>query len=166
MELLRRLLGEGLDPHDITAWQMALRAALVYGATIVIVRASKRRFLSEGTVFDAILAVMAGAIASRTVTGHSPLLPTMAAVAALLGLHWILSRLAVRWHGLGAIIKGRSTPLIHDGVIDHEALAREHMSHHDLEEGLRRGGVSKPDDVSAATLERDGHISVVRKSRS
>jgi hypothetical protein len=58
--LLQPVLGLGLDSKELNAAQMALRAAVVYAITVLIVRFGKKRFMGEATAFDVILGIMLG----------------------------------------------------------------------------------------------------------
>src|SRR3954447_3408532 len=91
--------GTGGGAVHIDVPQMALRAAVVYLATILIVRMGKKRFMSQASAFDVVLGVMLGSLASRAIAGTAPFLPTLAASAVLVGVHWLGTAAAVRWHG-------------------------------------------------------------------
>jgi uncharacterized membrane protein YcaP (DUF421 family) len=80
-------------------------------------------------------------------------------------MHWAFSGLALRWHGFGRLIKGRSQLLVRDGQVDEAALRGAHMTEHDLLEDLRGEGVPNPDHVAEARLERSGEVSVVKAHR-
>jgi len=84
----------------------------VFIVTILMVRLAKKRFLGRATAFDVILGIMIGSIVSRAVTGNSPFLPTLAAAAVLLGMHWLFSAIAMGWHGFGSLIKDEPRTLI------------------------------------------------------
>lgn len=162
LETVGRLLGLERDIADVTAAQMALRTALVYAFALAIVRLGSKRFLSQASAFDVIVAIMLGSITSRAVNGSAPFLPTLASAAALVGIHWLLAALAYRLDWLGPIVKGSPVRLIADGAVDHAAMRRTGVSEHDLEQALRAGaGVTDPARVRLATLERDGTISVL-----
>ena len=88
----------------INVAQMSLRAAVVYGATVLIVRMGKKRFMSQATAFDVILGIMLGSMVSRAIAGTAPFLPTLAASAALVVVHWLFSAAAARWHAFGKTI--------------------------------------------------------------
>ena len=111
----RATLGIGLESKEIGVAQMALRAIVVYLVTTVFVRLAKKRFMSHATAFDVILGIMLGSVVSRAITGNAPFGPALAAAAALLATHWLLSALAFRWHGLGAALKGRPRLLVRAG---------------------------------------------------
>ncbi len=130
--LLRMVLGLGLESRDITVLQMALRAAVVYVVTVVIVRLGKKRFMGRATAFDVILGIMLGSVVSRAITGNAPLGPALAAAAVLVAMHWLFSAVALRWHGFGQAIKGEPRLLIEKGKVDERAMRKAHMSDKDL----------------------------------
>ena len=65
----------------------------------------------------------------------------------------------------GLLIKGRSDIIVRDGALDEAAARRNRLSEHDVLEDLRLNGgnVAEIGDVLLAVLERNGHISVVRR---
>jgi uncharacterized membrane protein YcaP (DUF421 family) len=85
-------------------------------------------------------------------------------VAALLVvLHRCLSRLAMRSKVIGNLVKGHEDILIQDGHVNKQAMHKHSISDADLGEELRLNGpVCSPTEVKQATLERSGHISVIK----
>ena len=162
IDALNVALGLGLESRDIDVVQMGLRAAVVFIVTILMVRLSKERFMGRATAFDVILGIMIGSIVSRAVTGNSPFLPALAAAAVLLGMHWLFSGIALRWHGFGPLIKDEPRTLIRDGQVDEQAMRKSHMTEHDLWEDLRGKSVSDLKQVAEARLERSGNPSVIK----
>jgi uncharacterized membrane protein YcaP (DUF421 family) len=146
-------------------WQMALRAVIVYVVTLIMVRLGKKRFMGKATAFDMILGIMLGSIVSRAITGNAPLVPSLAATAALIVLHSALTAVACRWHGFGEMIKGRPRVLVRDGRKDEEAMRTTHLTNLDLEEDLRRHGMTGIEGIAEARLERNGDISIVKSKQ-
>ena len=161
-DLAESLLGLGAQPEEITFMQIALRAALVYGALIAFVRLGKKRSLGQATPFDAIVIILIGSIASRAVSGTAPFFTNLFAVAVLIFIHFLISYFSCISTRFGGLIKGHPTVLIRDGRVDRKALRAAHMSDDDLDEDLRKEGVAVPKDVAEARLERDGKLSVLR----
>jgi uncharacterized membrane protein YcaP (DUF421 family) len=157
--------GTGGSSVHINVPQMALRAVVVYGAVVLIVRMGKKRFMSRATAFDVILGIMLGSLVSRAIAGTAPFAPTLAASATLIAVHWLFSAGGVRWHAFGMVIKGSSRVLVKDGRIDEEALRAAHMSDRDLWEELRSKSISGLNEVAEARLERSGNLSVIKAKR-
>ena len=81
-------------------------------------------------------------------------------------LHRVLAFAARRSHGFGDLIKGRSDVIIREGTLDEALAMRNLLSKHDVMEDLRlHGNVDDIADVSLAVFERNGHISVVRRTK-
>lgn len=83
----------------------------------------------------------------------------------LVVLHRLLALCSRRSHGCGVLLKGRSDVLVRDGALDEAAARRNRLSEHDILEDLRlNGNFAELRDVLLAVLERNGHISVVRRA--
>jgi uncharacterized membrane protein YcaP (DUF421 family) len=149
--------------QSLSSGQMALRAVVVYGALLLIVRLGHKRFAGRSTAFDMVLAIVLGSVASRAVSGTAPFVPTLVASAALVALHWLVAAAAFHSHRFGLLVKGRPRELVRDGKVILEQMRRSAISTHDLEEALREAGVADVAKVASARLERGGHISVVRR---
>ena len=162
MDAVRLVLGLGLDGKELGVVQMALRAAVVYVVTVAMVRLGKKRFMGKATAFDVILGIMLGSIVSRAITGNAPFLPTLVAAGVLIALHAIFSSIGCRFHGFGQMFKGNARVLVRDGDVDWAAMRRAHLTQGDLDEDLRRHGITGVDQVAEARLERNGDISVVK----
>ena len=109
------VLGYNRDVGDVNALQMALRTVLIYAVSLVLIRFGSKRFLSQASAFDVIVGIMLGSVMSRAINSSAPLVPTVAAGAVLVGLHWFvcaacLSDQLVRFHRQrqpGSVDQGR-----------------------------------------------------------
>jgi uncharacterized membrane protein YcaP (DUF421 family) len=159
---VQALLGLERDVADVNAAQMALRAVIVYGVTLAIVRLGSKRLLSKATAFDFIVAIMLGSVMSRAINGSAPFVPTLVAGTLLLGIHWLFARLAFKTSWFGQIVKGQRVLLIKDGQVQPDGVRRAFITQDDLEQALRlRTNQSDPSSVERAYLERNGQISIV-----
>ncbi len=158
------LLGLGIEPKDLTFIQVSLRGLVVLIATLVMVRLGHKRSLARKTAFDAILLVILAAILSRAINGSAPFFPTLGGSFVVVLFHHLLGVVSCRWHWLGALIKGVPEILIVDGKPQRDAMRRNHISAHDLEEDMRLE--AKTEDmaqVQVARIERSGDISFIEK---
>ena len=154
----------GVEAAELNAGHMALRAALIYAATLVLMRLGNKRFAGRSTAFDVVLGFMLGSTLSRAITGNAPLAPTLIAGAVLVGLHWVLAAAAFGSHPLGAALKGHPRRLVRDGEIEWREMRRTHVTRRDLEEAARsKAQVETAEGIEAAWLERSGEISIVPK---
>ena len=161
---LEALLGLGREAGGLTFLQISLRGVLVFAATLVIVRCGDRRFLSQKTAFDAVLGFILASMLARAVNGTAAFFPTLGSGFVLVLLHRMLASWSRRSHAVGLLIKGRSDVIVRDGALDEAAARRNRLSEHDLLEDLRlNGNVADIRDVGLGVLERNGHVSVVRR---
>lgn len=162
---LATTLGLGHQAADLTFAQISLRGIIVFGAALAIVRCGDRRFLSQKTAFDAVLGFILASMLARAVNGTAAFLPTLGGAFVLVMLHRALAYASRRSHRFGDLIKGRSDVIIRDGKLDEARALHNLLSMHDVMEDLRlHGNVDDIADVSLAVLERNGHISVVRRN--
>jgi uncharacterized membrane protein YcaP (DUF421 family) len=156
-------LGLGVEAFDLTLWQMLVRTVIIYVALIVLVRTGEKRFLGKHTALDIILAIVIGSVLSRAINSSAPLLNTIAAGAALIGMHWMFSAIAFSTR-FGAIVKGSPRKLVSDGEIQWDAMRKSHLTENDLRQVLRL--TASHDDLSrvqTAYLERSGDISIITR---
>jgi len=153
----------GVGTH-LTAVQMALRGVAVLVLTLVMIRISGRRSLSQHTSFDVCITVLLGSVLARGVVGASPFWPTMAAGFALVLLHRVIGMLSARFPGFDVLVNGRPRVLLVDGNIDRSAMHKGLVSSADLLQALRVHSV--PEDLSLVrqiVLERSGVLSVLKR---
>jgi uncharacterized membrane protein YcaP (DUF421 family) len=148
------------------ALPVAVRTAAVYLFALTVVRLGSRRFLSEASAFDVVVAIMLGSIMSRAINSSAPFGATLLSGAVLVAAHSLLAALAYRLDWLGPLVKGRPTVLVRDGRVDRAAMRRVGVSEHDVEQAIRSQTRSTDiSDVRLATLERGGAISVIPAKR-
>ena len=158
------LLGLGVEAKTLTFIQVSIRGVIVLISALMMIRIGSKRSLAEKTVFDALLIVILASTLARAITGSSPFFPTLGCGFVLVFLHRSLAWFACRWHAFGILIKGQPRILVQNGEVDWEAMRRQNISKHDLEEDLRL--TAKTEDLShirVARLERSGDISFIKK---
>ena len=80
----------------------------------------------------------------------------------VLALHRLVAQACARSPRLRKMLRGEPRPLVTQGVVLDDALAKEGMSRAELLAGLRKLGFASPEEVELAVLEETGHISAVR----
>jgi uncharacterized membrane protein YcaP (DUF421 family) len=147
-------------------WQMILRSMVVYIMSIALIRVGNdKRMMGRHSSFDMILAVIFGSVMSRAVNGSAPFFQTFAAGGVFIVAHWLLAAVTLRNRRAETWLKGVPKLLVRDGEILDEAMKRGLISRADLMESLRsNGGIRSTGELSAAWLEGNGEISVIRKT--
>ncbi|HLG02775.1 MAG TPA: hypothetical protein VI731_04210, partial [Bacteroidia bacterium] len=85
METFYKWIGEGQE--HLLPQQMGLRAIIVFLIAIVLIRISGRRSFGMRSAFDNVIAILLGAILSRSVVDGVPFFSPIIAGAAIVILH-------------------------------------------------------------------------------
>jgi uncharacterized membrane protein YcaP (DUF421 family) len=141
---------------------MLLHLVVIYFAALLIVRVSgDLRMFGNHAAFDVILGIIFGSLMSRAINGSAPFLETIVLGAVLVGVHWLLAVASFHSHRFGKVLKGVPRSLVSAGRIDWRPMRRSLITEQDLLEAMRLRGIPALDEVSLATLERNGQISAV-----
>ncbi len=152
---------------EANAWQIVLRAALVYLAILVGLRITGKREIGQMTMFDlVVLLLLANAVQNAMVGDDTTLAGGLIAATTLLALNAGISRLSLQWPGLRRLLEGSPTVLVQNGRPNLKHLHDEGVDADELETALREHGVASLDEVEMAVLEIDGSISVVPRAQN
>ncbi len=94
----------------------------------------------------------------------TPLLHGVLPVAAMLGIHALITVILIKSDKAKALISGKPSVIISNGIIDYRELKRLSLSVSDLLEGIREFGILNPWDVEYAIMEANGTITAFEKS--
>ena len=145
-----------------------VRAAVVYAFLLAVFRVAGRRTLAQVTTFDLILVLVIGDATQQAIIGEDfTITGGLVAVATLLLLDVLLSRIKHRWPVVDAIVDGLPLPLIVDGQRNREQMDSEGVSDDDVLAAAREThGLPQLDQVQHAVLEASGALSVVPRRSS
>lgn len=143
-------------------WEIIVRTVVVYAALLIGFRLTGKRQIGQMAPFDLVLILLiANAVQNAMVGPDASLGGGLIAAAVLLGGNMVLARFRERIPFLRRVVEGDPAVLISDGRLQTEALRREEIDIHELEEAMREHGVESLNDVKMAVLEVDGTISIV-----
>lgn len=145
--------------------QMIFRGAIVFIASLVILRAGARRAFGNGTSMDNIVVIILGGILSRVVTGAAAFFPVMGAVITIVILHRVIAWLSLH-RSFGKLINRSSKELYAEGKWNKENIKQTLTNREDIEESIRLQIYSEDiDDVKKIFIERSGLLSVIKKEK-
>jgi uncharacterized membrane protein YcaP (DUF421 family) len=145
------------------AWlQECARALLIFVFGLLMVRVSGRRSFGRWSPLDIVVSIVVGSSLSRALTGNASLIGTLLAVSLIMFLHWLLARASALSRRFAHVVEGKPIEIGRDGHVDTAKLASQSISHVDLQEALRQGGVDNLQETRVLTLEPSGKITVLR----
>lgn len=147
-------------------WVFVLRATVIYGLVMALVRISGKRAVGQFTPFDLVLLILIGNAVQNGINGGDNSLTGAAIMAVtLIVLNYAVALLTSRHRRFERMVEGEPVVLARDGRLFPQVLRRELVSHDDFAEALRVNGVEHVEDVALAMLETNGHITVLSKRK-
>jgi uncharacterized membrane protein YcaP (DUF421 family) len=148
---------------DVAVRSVVLRALLVYGFVLLVMRLAGKRTLAEMSTFDLVVVLIISEAIQPAMTADDTRMTTAAllvltilAADAVLGLVKDKSQVANR------LLDDVPTVLIKDGKLRRQAMARERIDEDDILEAARENlGLHSLDQIRFALLERTGGISII-----
>ncbi len=147
--------------------EIALRTGIVYLALLLGVRLSGKREIGQMTPFDLVVLLLVSNAVQNAMTGpDTSVSGGMVAAATLLLINFAFSRISLKLPKLRQFIDGMPILLVSHGQILYRNLKHEGITFDELMGALREHECRGIEDVEIATLEIDGDISVIRRSKS
>lgn len=144
-------------------YEFVLRATVVYGLLLVMVRLSGKRTLGQFTPFDLLVVMLLSESVSNALTGgDQSLAGGLIAAATLIVLNLVLAFASARSRTMERLTEGAPVLVARDGVVFDDVMRANHVSRGDLEKALREADCALA-ELKCAFLENDGAISVLKK---
>lgn len=147
---------------DAPWWVYVVRAVVVFGFLLLLLRLAGKRQIGQMTPFDLVLLlVISNAVQNSMNGGDNSITAGLILAATLVAVDSLLGWLAFRSKKIDRLLEGKPVILVHGGKIDHAALAEVQMTLADLQSSLRANGVTSAEEVHLAILETTGRVSVI-----
>jgi uncharacterized membrane protein YcaP (DUF421 family) len=142
-----------------------LRAIWGYCFLVLIVRTAGRRPGKQITPFEFVFVFFAGGVTLTALVGNDRSLINGVVIIVTIALtHFVLAFARDRWPTLGRIIDGTPLVLLKKGEWDVEAMHRMRIQDDDVMAMARDNNLERLDQIEYAVLERNGEISIIKKS--
>jgi uncharacterized membrane protein YcaP (DUF421 family) len=146
-------------------WELPLRAAIIYGFLLLLVRLSGRRTVGQFTPFDLLVVMLLSeSVSSALNGGEESVTGGLLAAGTLVLLNVLVAAATSRSKRLQYLVEGRAVLLGRDGQIYREVLRKCRLPDSDVDEALREADCDLR-DMKYAFLEADGQISILKESR-
>lgn len=149
-------------------WNSLFRVLIIgvcaYIGLIVILRISGNRTLSKMNSYDFIITIALGStFASAILDKNVALADALLAFTVLAGLQFITTWLSVRSATVDRLVKADPVLLFWNGQYLTHAMKRAHVTHEEVQAGMRQQGFGSMDEVGSVVLEANGKIVAVEK---
>ena len=142
-------------------WEFIVRAIIIYGVLLVLVRISGHRTIGQFTPFDLIVVLLLSESVSTSLNGgDESIIGGLIAATTLLALNAGVAILTSHSTNMAKLFDGHPVLIGRDGKFFPEILKKCRLADADVEEALREQD-KKREDMKFAFLEIDGHITIV-----
>lgn len=151
------------ETPDHSVPSTVLRAAIIYGFVLLVIRLAGKRTLAELSTFDlVVILIISEAVQPALTADDTRLTSTFLLVLTIVAVDLFLGVLTHKWHPASALLDDVPTVLVRDGRKNNLAMKRERIEDDDTMEAARRQlGIERFSDIRFAVLERTGGISVI-----
>lgn len=145
-------------------WEWPLRAALIYGALLVLMRLSGKRTVGQFTPFDLLVVMLLSESVSGGLSGgDESVVGGLLAAATLIAMNVLIALFTARSKTMQQLVEGTPVLIGRDGRWYAGVLRQHHVPLFDVERALREADCDLK-DMRFAFLEADGGISVLKHS--
>ena len=143
---------------------IVVRAIVLYGFVILLMRVIGRRELSSLTAVDLVLLIVLGdAIQQGLTQDDYSVTGAMIAVSTIAGVQVLTSYVSYRSKRVRRVLEGLPIVVIQDGRLVEENLRRERLTADDIAEEMRGHEIAAFDDVAWGILEANGQMNFIKK---
>lgn len=143
-----------------SGWEFVVRAVIVYGVLLLLLRLGGKREIGQMAPFDLVLLLLvSNAVQNSMNAGDNSVTAGIILVATLVAVNYLVGLIVAKNKRAAVLIEGQPQLLIHNGRICHDALKRADLSLRDLEAAMRLSGLTTVEHLHYAILETNGQIS-------
>ena len=144
-------------------WELAARAAVVYGLLLVLIRLSGRRTVGQFTAFDLLVVMLLSEAVSNALSGgEDSVTAGLISAGVLVALNHAVAMVTARSRRVQAWVEGDPILVGKDGRLLHKVLKAQHVPEADVHQALRAADCELA-SMQCAFLEADGSISILKK---
>ncbi len=139
----------------------AMKSVVLYTVMLVMVRVLGKRAIGNFTAFDLLVALMVSDMIGDIVFGGVTFAQGMAGILPIAAMEYVASWVSIKKPSFDRIIEGEPTIVMREGELDRRGMNAERMTEYDIDAALRHHGIDDRRLVRLATVESDGHVSVL-----
>jgi len=146
---------------SIPAWELVVRAVVIYVALLVALRIFGKREVGQFTLYDLVFILLVANALQPAITGPD----TSLGGGIVLVLALVLTNASVGWLDrfprFHRLVAAPPAVIIKDGEYLRDVMKKEGVDQEEVETAMREHGVAEVKEVALGVLEPDGSISIV-----
>ncbi len=157
-------LGE-LFGLSVSPWELIIRGSAMYWFLVILFRFVLRPSSAVGIADVLLLVIIADAAQNAMAGEYKSITDGIILVSTIVAWNVLIDWLSYLSPTVRNILEPKAMLLVRDGQLLRRNMRRELIAEAELMGKLREHGIGDVKDVKAAFLERDGAISVVKKTK-
>jgi uncharacterized membrane protein YcaP (DUF421 family) len=146
--------------------EILFRTTWMYVWALLVTRLTGKRAVGDLSSFDYIIVIAIGSSTGDPMfMPDIPLLHGMLVLTVVMLLERLVTTISRHWGRFERVVESTPTPLVRDGTLLEESLARERMTEGELMSMLRLAGVRDLGEVERAWLEPSGQLSLFKRTQ-
>lgn len=147
--------------------ESVIRGVAIYIFLWLVFRISGKRTLAQSSPFELVLLLIISEVTNQAMvdSDHS-ITNAFLLIMTLVGMSILLSVIKHYWPAANRLLEGMPLPVMKDGKLLDENMDKARVDKEEILTSARyTQGVTRMDEIQDATVENDGKISVVPRSR-
>jgi uncharacterized membrane protein YcaP (DUF421 family) len=148
---------------ELPWWEYIARAAIIYGALLVMVRVAGKRTVGQFTPFDLLVIMLLSEAVSSSLNGGDQSIPGGLLLAGtLIALNILIAWVTAHSRKAANLIEGSAVLLGRNGRIFTDIAKKHRVSEGEIEQALREEDCELK-EMQCLFLESDGKITILKK---
>lgn len=149
---------------DTPWYELVIRGSAIFFFMFIIMKIWGKKHLGEMAAFDFILLLFISEAVQNSLVDDDKSIPGgMIVIATFLFWNMILNKITYRSRRLEKLIDGEPKILVKNGKVDNEMMQKQQITKQELYEAMRQEGVDELSKIKQATLETNGHVSIIEQ---
>jgi len=164
MEFLENTLGE-LFQLELPLHELLIRGSLLYLGILFLMRVLPRRTGGELATMDLVFILLIAEAATHGLGEYTSITDALITIMTLMFWNYMINMLCFYFPFFEKLVSAPPLLIVKEGRLLRRNMRREYITQEELMENLHKKGVGDLNEVKAAYVEADGHISVISKKK-
>lgn len=145
--------------------ELLIRGSILYLVILFLMRVLPRRAGGELATMDLVFILLIAEAATHALGDYNSVSDALITIMTLIFWNYMINMLSFHFPFFEKLVSASPLLIVKDGRLLRRNMRREYITLEELMESLHKRGVEDLEEVKAAYIEADGHISVINKKK-
>ena len=143
--------------------ELILRGTVLYFGILIMLRLLPRRTGGEMATMDLIFIILIAEAAAHSLGDYTTVTDGFIVILTLVIWNFLVNLLSYHYPKIEKLVSAPPIQIIRDGKLLRRNMRKEYITEEELMDHLRKQEIEEVDQVKAAFVESEGHITVLKK---